>query len=79
MNAVMEEKYGLLNHAVEVYDRMVDVVPYEQKMDALNIYIVKVAEYLGVTKTRHIFEVFNLYSILYFYQQILERNKTTKR
>lgn len=28
MNASMEEKYGLLNHAVEVYDRMVEVVPY---------------------------------------------------
>lgn len=52
-----EEQYGLLNHAIEIYDRMVFNVEYKDKMQAYNIYIAKVGTYLGITKTRAVFEV----------------------
>jgi len=51
-----EEQYGLLNHAIEIYDRMVFNVEYKDKMQAYNIYIAKVGTYLGITKTRAVFE-----------------------
>ena len=50
-----EEQYGLLNHAIEIYDRMVFNVEYKDKMQAYNIYIAKVGTYLGITKTRAVF------------------------
>jgi len=56
MYADYEEKYGLLNHMFEIYDRMVANVQESDKLDAYNLYIAKVAEHLGVTKTRPIFE-----------------------
>ena len=60
MYGEFEEQYGLLNHAIEIYDRMVYNVDYTDKMEAYlifiiiryNIYIAKVAMYLGITKTR---------------------------
>ena len=59
MYAEMEEKHGLISHAVEIYDRMVEAVPYEKKEQAFYIYISKVSSFLGITKTRTIFEVNN--------------------
>jgi pre-mRNA-splicing factor SYF1 len=56
MYSELEEKDGLLNHAIEILDRMVANVPDGQKVDAYNLYIAKVANYLGITKTRPIFE-----------------------
>ena len=56
MYSELEEKDGLLNHAIEILDRMVANVPENQKVDAYNLYIAKVANYLGITKTRSIFE-----------------------
>ncbi|CAD8151307.1 unnamed protein product [Paramecium octaurelia] len=56
MYGEFEEQYGLLNHAIEIYDRMVFNVEYQDKMEAYNIYIAKVALYLGITKTRPVFE-----------------------
>jgi pre-mRNA-splicing factor SYF1 len=55
MYGEFEEEYGLLNHAFEIYDRMVVNVDEKNTMDAYNIYISKVAKHLGVTKTRPIF------------------------
>jgi hypothetical protein len=55
--AEFEEKFGLITHAVEVYDKMVEQVPKDQKERAFYIYISKVSHYLGITKTRSIFEV----------------------
>ena len=46
-----------MNHAIEIYDRMVFNVDYKDKMEAYNIYIAKVGTYLGITKTRAVFEV----------------------
>lgn len=57
MYAEFEEKYGLLNHAFEIYDRMVVNVDDTDKMDAYNLYIAKISHYLGITKSRAIFEV----------------------
>jgi pre-mRNA-splicing factor SYF1 len=59
MYAEFEEKYGLLNHAIEIYDRMASNI--DEKMLAYSIYIGKVAEFLGITKTRPIFEVKSFY------------------
>ena len=56
MYAEFEELYGLLNHAIEIYDRMVAHVDPKYKMQAYNIYIAKVSHYLGITKTRPVFE-----------------------
>jgi pre-mRNA-splicing factor SYF1 len=51
-----EEQYGLVSHAVEIYDRMVEQVPDKEKIRAFQLYIFKVSEYLGMTKTRPLFE-----------------------
>jgi pre-mRNA-splicing factor SYF1 len=57
MYADFEEQYGLINHAIEIYDRMAINVDPKDKMEAYQLYMAKVAEFLGVTKTRAIFEV----------------------
>eukprot|EP00828_Plagiopyla_frontata_P004798 TRINITY_DN1181_c0_g1_i4.p1 TRINITY_DN1181_c0_g1~~TRINITY_DN1181_c0_g1_i4.p1 ORF type:complete len:430 (+),score=61.17 TRINITY_DN1181_c0_g1_i4:89-1378(+) len=56
MYGQFEEEYGLLNHAIEIYDRMVREIPKSERLHAYNLYIAKVAKYLGVTKTRPVFE-----------------------
>ena len=56
MYGKFEENYGLLNHAIEIYDRMVREIPKPERLHAYNLYIAKVAKYLGVTKTRPVFE-----------------------
>ncbi|KRX03383.1 hypothetical protein PPERSA_12662 [Pseudocohnilembus persalinus] len=56
MYAKFEEQYGLLNHAFEIYDRMVATVEDKYKLKAYNIYIAKISNYLGITKSRPIFE-----------------------
>lgn len=58
MFAEFEEKYGLLNHAIEIYDQLVLKVDDAEKKQCYQLYVAKVAEFLGVTKTRAIFEVF---------------------
>ncbi len=55
MYAEFEEEFGLLNHAFEVFDKMVMNVDEKEKVNAYNIYIAKVSQYLGITKTRAIF------------------------
>ena len=71
MYAEMEEKYGLISHAVEIYNRMVENVPYENKEQAFYIYISKVSNFLGVTKTRTIFEVRTIYILLNHFRKLL--------
>ena len=56
MYSKIEEKYGLLNHAIEVIDRMVDEVKDEFKAKSLNLYISKVGDYLGIIRTKPIYE-----------------------
>lgn len=56
MYANFEERFGLLNHAIEIYDRLVDRCEEASKEKFYNLYMSKVASFLGVTKTRPIFE-----------------------
>ena len=56
MYGEFEENHGLISHAVEIYDRMVEQVTDSEKISAFELYIFKVSEYLGVTKTRPLFE-----------------------
>jgi pre-mRNA-splicing factor SYF1 len=46
MYGEFEEEYGLLNHAIEIYDRMVFNVNYEDKMEAYTINTIDQLQYL---------------------------------
>ena len=52
MHADYEENFGLLNHAMEVYDRAVKELDQEDKFELYNLYIAKAAEFYGVSRTR---------------------------
>ena len=54
MYADFEEKYGLINHVIEIYDRLSQFD--RDSADNFNIYIAKVSQFLGITKSRAIFE-----------------------
>jgi len=47
MYADFEERHGLLNHSFEILDRMVGTVEPKDKIHAYNIYIAKIASFLG--------------------------------
>lgn len=51
-----EEKFGLFNHAIEILDRMSDEVPEKDKQKAYEIFATKVANLMGITRTRPIYE-----------------------
>jgi pre-mRNA-splicing factor SYF1 len=51
-----EEEYGLARHAMAVYDRACRAVPEARRLDMYRLYIRKVEQYFGVTKTRPIYE-----------------------
>ena len=61
MYADLEEKYGLLNHAVRILDRGCNEVPMEEKPELYSVLISKTANYFGITKTRNIFQVNSFY------------------
>lgn len=52
MYADYEENFGLINHAMEIYDRGCKELPKEDKFEIYNLYIAKAAEFFGVSKTR---------------------------
>lgn len=54
MYAEYEEKHGLINHVIEILDRL--CAQEQNKLDNYNVYIAKVSQFLGITKTRAIFE-----------------------
>jgi pre-mRNA-splicing factor SYF1 len=56
MYSEFEEQYGLYNHAVEILDRMSDEVPENEKQRAYEAFACKVANFMGVTRTRPIYE-----------------------
>lgn len=56
MYSEMEENFGLLNHSIEIIDRMTDHLQDDLKVEAFNLYITKVTEYLGVIRTKPIYE-----------------------
>ena len=51
-----EEEFGLLNHAIEILDRLTDECVEEDKQRAYETFIAKVSSYLGITRTRPIYE-----------------------
>lgn len=56
MYSEFEERFGLFNHAVEILDRMSDEVPEQDKQRAYEVFATKVANLMGVTRTRPIYE-----------------------
>ena len=54
--AKLEEEHGLMRNAMAIYQRGVDSVAIDKRLELYNIYIAKAAEYFGVTKTRDIYE-----------------------
>jgi pre-mRNA-splicing factor SYF1 len=54
--ASTEERYGLARHALTVYGRAVKSVRKDQRAGIYRLYIVRVAELFGATKTRDIYE-----------------------
>lgn len=54
--AQLEEKHGLIRRAMAVYDRATENVDDDSKFDIFEVYLAKVEEFYGVTRTRPIFE-----------------------
>lgn len=54
--AKAEETFGLARHAMSVYDRATRAVPDAARLDMYRLYIKKVEQFFGVTKTRPVYE-----------------------
>jgi pre-mRNA-splicing factor SYF1 len=53
MYADYEENFGLLNHAMEIYDRgCKELSDPKDRYEMLNLQIAKAAEFYGITRTR---------------------------
>ena len=64
MYADYEEHYGLINHAMAIYDRACsDLVAIKDKFEVFNLHLSKAAEFFGVSSTRQLFDrAFELFS-----------------
>ncbi|CDW87965.1 pre-mrna-splicing factor syf1-like [Stylonychia lemnae] len=56
MYADFEEHFGLINHAMKIYDRACKDLDKEEKFEVYNMQIAKAAEFYGIQKTRQLFE-----------------------
>jgi len=54
--AKAEESYGLARHALAIYDRATGAVPENSQLDMYRLYIKKIEQHFGVTKTRPVYE-----------------------
>jgi pre-mRNA-splicing factor SYF1 len=54
--AKAEELYGMARHAMAIYDRATRVVPESKKLDLYRLYIKKVEQHYGITRTRPVYE-----------------------
>lgn len=54
--ARIEEKYGLLNHVVQVYQRALHSVKPSEKAQVFYMLLAKTLEYFGISQMRIIFE-----------------------
>jgi len=54
--AKTEESYGLMRHAMAIYDKATRAVPENSRLDMYRLYIKKVEQLYGLTKTRAIYE-----------------------
>jgi len=62
MFANFEERFGLINNSLKIYDRALkDMTDADAKYKVFNLYLAKTTEFHGITKTRQLFErCFNL-------------------
>ena len=57
MFADFEENFGLLSHAMAIYDRATKEVDQgEELMQVFNLYIAKATQFYGVARTREVYE-----------------------
>ena len=56
MFADYEENFGLINHAMEIYDRASKELAKDDKLEVFNLYIAKAGEFFGVSKARQLYE-----------------------
>jgi pre-mRNA-splicing factor SYF1 len=68
--AQLEEEYGLINHAIEVYDKALRDVPDNEKLEVFNVYMQKAVDFFGIGKTRALYE--EAYSLLTEPRDIIE-------
>jgi pre-mRNA-splicing factor SYF1 len=54
--AKLEQDYGLINHAIEVYDKAVRDVPDKEKVEILTVYMQKACDFFGIGKARKLYE-----------------------
>lgn len=54
--AKAEEAHGLARHALAIYDRATRTVPESRRLDMYRLYVKKVEQFYGVTKTRPVYE-----------------------
>lgn len=53
MYAEFEENYGLINHAMAIYDRALkDMYNSPEKFQIFNLYLAKATHFFGVTRSR---------------------------
>lgn len=52
MYADFEEHFGLINHAMKIYDRACRELDKEERFECYNLYVAKAAEFYGVQRTR---------------------------
>lgn len=56
MYADFEENFGLLNHAMQIYDRASKELTKEDIYEVLNVSIAMTSEFYGVSRTREMYE-----------------------
>ena len=57
MYAEFEENYGLINHAMQIYDRAVkDIQDPDCKFECFNLHLAKTTQYFGLMSARQLFE-----------------------
>ncbi|EPZ34667.1 TPR-like protein [Rozella allomycis CSF55] len=56
MYAKLEEDFGIIRHALRIYDRATKNVAKEDKLQIFKVYITKIAQSYGLTFTREIYE-----------------------
>jgi len=54
--AQLEEKHGLMRHAMSIYNRATSAIVEKDRYDIFVLYIKKAEEHYGVTRTRPIYE-----------------------
>lgn len=50
--ALLEERYGLAKHSIEIYSRAAAAVPKSERMAVYDMYLAKAQEFFGIGKVR---------------------------